>query len=77
MLKYIDTFFKDYRRDPYSEYSPIDAICARFDLSSSPRTAGCYDTKVRLLYFFVWFLDMPLQKEKQKVVYVTISYSVS
>ncbi|XP_055875484.1 phospholipase B-like 1 [Biomphalaria glabrata] len=36
----------DYRRDPYSEYSPIDAICARFDLSSSPRTAGCYDTKV-------------------------------
>ncbi|KAH9489509.1 Phospholipase B-like 1 [Bulinus truncatus] len=40
----------DYRHDPYSENSPGDTICARFDLDKSPIGAGCYDTKVSDFY---------------------------
>jgi hypothetical protein len=32
--------------DPYSDGSPMGAICSRGDLQTQPSTLGCTDTKV-------------------------------
>lgn len=39
--------YNDYLVDPYSHLNPGDAICSRFDLTTSePQAFGCIDTKV-------------------------------
>jgi hypothetical protein len=38
--------YNDYKDDPYSKGSPMNAICSRGDLESTPSLGGCYDTKV-------------------------------
>ena len=44
-MKYIMRY-NDYKNDPYSLGSPMNAICSRPDLQSPPRAGGCFDTKV-------------------------------
>lgn len=36
----------EYKTDPYSDNSPLDAICSRGDLASPPESGGCTDSKV-------------------------------
>lgn len=39
--------YNDYTHDSYSEENPCNTICCRGDLDSrSPKSSGCYDTKV-------------------------------
>lgn len=38
--------YADYKNDPYSEGSPLNAICSRGDLMQPPAGFGCIDTKV-------------------------------
>jgi len=39
--------YNDYEHDTYSEDNPCNTICCRGDLDAiSPKTSGCYDTKV-------------------------------
>lgn len=40
------TFILDYKTDPLSKGDPMNAICSRGDLRSSPYADGGYDTKV-------------------------------
>ena len=42
--------YNDYKNDPYSLGSPMNAICSRGDLMNPPKAGGCYDTKVYMPY---------------------------
>ena len=38
--------YNDYKNDPYSLGSPMNAICSRGDLHNPPKSGGCFDSKV-------------------------------
>ncbi len=40
--------FNEYKTDPYSDGDPMNSICSRGDLRSTPFAGGCIDTKVRM-----------------------------